>query len=170
MLDLGPLTQKFSESGQKVIVRAVEESKRREHNFLSVEHIFYALTEAESEMLTKALQSNGVNEQMVTSLLEQELSKSHEYASHKSLFITNPTCDLFTRAMERARAHGRQETDSFDLFIALFDDPVGTPAKILRRLGADPDRFANFASSLFLSQSSDFICCPVRAKSQFIRT
>ena len=142
MLTLGPVTDKFSESAQKVLSHAIKEARRREHNFLSVEHIFYALGEVESPLLTKVLQSNGVDPQMIASLLEQELNKSHPHASPRKMQITDPTRELFTCALKRACAHGRQAIDSFDLFVALFANPSGTPAEILRRLGADPARFA----------------------------
>ncbi len=144
-----PFIDKFSESGQKAIFRAVEESRRREHNFLSVEHIFYALGEVESPLLTKVLQSNGVDPQMVAPLLEQELNKSYQYAGPKKMYLTDPTRELFTCALKRARKHGRQAIESFDLFVALFANPRGTPADILRRLGADPDRFANLETDDF---------------------
>ncbi len=120
MLSLGPLTDKFSESAQQVLFRALEESRRREHHCLSVEHIFYALGEVESPLLTKVLQSNGADPQMVAPLLEQELSKSYPYATPRKMYITDPTRELFTCALKRARAHGRQAIDSFDLFVALF--------------------------------------------------
>jgi hypothetical protein len=42
MINLGPMTDRFSESGQKVVRRAIEESKQLGHNHLSIEHIFAA--------------------------------------------------------------------------------------------------------------------------------
>ena len=61
MLDLGPLTDKFSESGQKIIYRAIEESRRREHNFLSPEHIFTVFGEVESNLFLESMQSIGAD-------------------------------------------------------------------------------------------------------------
>src|ERR1051325_3122525 len=59
VFDLGSMTDKFSETGQKVIYRAIEESRRRDHNYLSVEHIFTALGEIESQLFGEAMQSVG---------------------------------------------------------------------------------------------------------------
>jgi len=137
VLDLGALTDKFSESGQKVIYRAIEESRRRDHNFLSVEHIFTALGDVEGALFSEAMQSIGVEPQLVSQLLEQELAKSRQYVG-KKMYIADPTRELFNRALKRARQHGRQTIESFDLFVTLFADPLGSPAEILRRLGADP--------------------------------
>ncbi len=137
MIDLGPLTDKFSESGQKVIYRAIEESRRRDHNFLSVEHIFTALGEVEEKLFTETMQAIGIEPKEVINLLEQELAKNRQYIG-KKMAIPDTTRDLFNRALKRARQHGRQTIDSFDLFATIFADPAGAPAEILRRLGADP--------------------------------
>ncbi len=138
MLDLGPLTDKFSESGQKVIYRAIEESRRRDHNFLSVEHIFTALGDVETNLFTEILQSINVDPQLVSQMLEQELAKSRQYVG-KKMYIADTTRELFNRSLKRARGQGRQTIESFDLFATLFADPAGSPAEILRRLGADPN-------------------------------
>ncbi|MBS1810161.1 MAG: ATP-dependent Clp protease ATP-binding subunit [Acidobacteria bacterium] len=137
MLDLGPLTDKFSESGQKIIYRAIEESRRREHNFLSPEHIFTVFGEVENALFIESMQSIGADPQAVKQLLEHELSKSRQYVG-KKMYIPDPTRELFNRSLKRARQHGRQTIDAIDLFVTLFADPTGAPAEILRRLGIDP--------------------------------
>jgi ATP-dependent Clp protease ATP-binding subunit ClpC len=137
VFDLGSMTDKFSETGQKVIYRAIEESRRRDHNYLSVEHIFTALGEIESQLFTEAMQSVGLEPRAVVHLLEQELMKNRQYVG-KKMYITDTARDLFNRSLRRARQHGRQQIESFDLFVSLFSDPAGVPAEILRRLGVNP--------------------------------
>lgn len=137
MFDLGTMTDKFSESGQKVIYRALEESRRRDHNFISVEHIFTALGEVESQLYAESIQEVGLDPQMVSHMLEQELSKSRQYVG-KKIYVADTARDLFNRALKRARQNGRQTIESFDLFVSLFADPAGVPADILRRLGVEP--------------------------------
>jgi ATP-dependent Clp protease ATP-binding subunit ClpC len=136
-MDLGPMTDKFSESGQKVIYRAIEVSKSRDHNFLSVEHIFTALSDVEGALFGEAMQTVGIEPRAVSHLLEQELAKSRQYVG-KKMYIADTTRDLFNRALKRARGQGRQQIESFDLFATLFADSNGVPAEILRRLGVDP--------------------------------
>lgn len=137
MFDLGPMTDKFSESGQKVIYRAIEVSKSRDHNFLSVEHVFTALSDIEGGLFTETMQSVGIDPRAVSHLLDQELTKSRQYVG-KKMYIADTTRDLFNRALKRARAQGRQQIESYDLFATLFTDQNGIPAEILRRLGVDP--------------------------------
>lgn len=131
------MTDKFSESGQKVIYRAIEVSKGRDHNFLSVEHIFTALSEIESSLYQESMLSIGVDSKAVGHLLEQELAKSRQYVG-KKMYIADTTRELFNRALKRARQNSRQQIESYDLFVSLFSDPNGIPAEILRRLGVDP--------------------------------
>jgi ATP-dependent Clp protease ATP-binding subunit ClpC len=137
VFDLGSMTDKFSETGQKVIYRAIEESRRRDHNYLSVEHIFTALGDIENQLFHEAMQSVGLEPRAVVHLLEQELIKNRQYIG-KKMYITDTARDLFNRSLKRARQNGRQQIESFDLFVSLFADPAGVPAEILRRLGVDP--------------------------------
>src|SRR5262245_32935945 len=137
MIQLGSLTDKFSETGQKVVRRAIEVSRSRNHNFLSLFHIFTALTEVDNDLLAEAMRAVGVDTDSVARLLDQELSESPRYAGLK-MAIPEPTRDLFNRALRRARSQGRQQIESYDLLAGLFTDPNAGPAEILRRLGADP--------------------------------
>src|SRR5574341_957389 len=131
------MTDKFSETGQKVVRRAIEVSKSRDHNFLSVVHVFTALGDVESALFIETMQAVGIDPHSVTRLLEHELAKSPQYVG-KKMAIPEPTRDLFNRALRRARSQGRQQIESYDLFATLFTDPNGAPAEILRRLGVDP--------------------------------
>jgi ATP-dependent Clp protease ATP-binding subunit ClpA len=133
------MTDKFSESGQKVIYRAIEVSKNRDHNFLSVVHIFTALSDVENSLFSESMQSIGLDPRAVSHSIDQELAKSHQYVG-KKMYIADTTRELFNRALKRARQNGRQQIESFDLFVTLFSDPNGVPAEILRRHGVEPVR------------------------------
>ncbi|MBO0726094.1 MAG: ATP-dependent Clp protease ATP-binding subunit [Blastocatellia bacterium] len=131
------MTDKFSETGQKVVRRAIEVSKSRDHNFLSEAHLFTALGEIENSLFSETMQAVGIDPHSVTRLLEQELAKSPIHVGRK-MAIPEPTRDLFNRALRRARSQGRQTIESYDLFATLFTNQNGVPAEILRRLGVDP--------------------------------
>jgi ATP-dependent Clp protease ATP-binding subunit ClpA len=131
------MTDKFSETGQKVVRRAIEVSKSRDHNFLSVVHVFTALGDVESALFVETMQAVGIDPPSVTRLLEQELTKGPVHLG-KKMAIPEATRDLFNRALRRARSQGRQQIESYDLFATLFTDLSGVPAEILRRLGVDP--------------------------------
>jgi GNAT superfamily N-acetyltransferase len=137
MINLGSMTDKFSETGQKVTRRAIEVSKSRDHNFLGVTHLFMALAEIEGPLFVETMQAVGIDPNSVIRLLEGELVDSPQYPGRK-MGIPEPTRDLFNRALRRARSQGRQQIESYDLFATLFADPNGAPAELLRRLGFDP--------------------------------
>src|SRR5262245_58567735 len=147
MIEFGSITDKFSESGQKVIRRAIDVSKSRNHNFLGVTHIFMALAELESLLFVETMRTVGVDPNSATRLLEEELAKSPVTVGRK-IAIPEPTRDLFNRALRRIRAQGRQQMESYDLFASLFTDLNGTPAEILRRLGVDPAMATDAISQL----------------------
>jgi hypothetical protein len=137
MIDLGSMTDKFSETGQLVMRRAIDASKSREHNFLGVTHLLMALAELEGPLFGEMMRAAGVEPKSVMLLLEEELAKSPVHVGRK-MAIPEPTRDLLNRALRRARAQGRQQIESYDLFATLFKDPIGAPAELLRRLGVDP--------------------------------
>jgi len=137
MIDLGSMTDKFSETGQMVMRRAIDVSKSRDHNFLGVTHLLMALAELEGPFFVETMRAVGVDPNSVMRLLEEELAKSPVNAGRK-VAIPEPTRDLLNRALKRARAQGRKQIESYDLFAIIFTDPDGAPAELLLRLGVDP--------------------------------
>src|SRR5262245_5086596 len=137
MIDLGSMTDKFSETGRMVMRRAIDASKSRDHNFLGVTHLLMALAELEGPLFIETMRAVGVDPNSVIPLLEEELAKSPVNVGRK-MAIPEPTRDLLNRALKRARAQGRKQIESYDLFAIIFTDPNGAPAELLLRLGIDP--------------------------------
>ncbi len=54
MVDLGSYKDKFGESGQRILEHALSESRQRDQNFVSVEHILQALMHEEPDMFNSA--------------------------------------------------------------------------------------------------------------------
>ena len=102
-MDLGAMTDKFSETGQKVIYRAIEVSKSRDHNFLSVEHIFTALSDVEGALFAEAMQSIGVEPRAVGHLLDQELGKSRQYVGKKMRSLTEEEVAIIQKTIDSWR-------------------------------------------------------------------
>jgi len=137
MMDFGDFADRFSESGQRVMRRAYEESKNREHNFLAPEHIFLALTEVERPLINEIMQSLNLDPQAIRNALDGRLSVQRQFVG-KRMRLHEATRDLLNKAMRRARQHGRQTIDSTDLLVSLFQDEDGETASLLRQFGADP--------------------------------
>ncbi len=50
MADIDAYKDKFSESGQRVLEVALDESRKRDQNYVSTEHILHALANEEAEL------------------------------------------------------------------------------------------------------------------------
>jgi ATP-dependent Clp protease ATP-binding subunit ClpA len=137
MIDLGAYKDKFSESGQRILEHALSESRRRDQNYVSVEHILNALTDEEAELFNATMRDLRLDPHAVRLLIEKRLEMSRQHVG-KGFKIAPDTTDLFKRAMERARAQGRKTIEATDIFTALsqYDSLF---VEVCRNLGATPE-------------------------------
>jgi ATP-dependent Clp protease ATP-binding subunit ClpC len=137
MIDLGAYKDKFSESGQRILESALSESRRRDQNYVSVEHILNALTDEEADLFNATIRDLRLDPHAVKLLIEKRLEMSRQHVG-KGFKIAPDTTDLFKRAMERARAQGRKTIEATDIFTALsqYDSLF---VEVCRNLGATPE-------------------------------
>ena len=55
MADIDAYKDKFSDSGRRVLETALGESKRRDQNYIAIEHILHALTTEEAELFNATM-------------------------------------------------------------------------------------------------------------------
>src|SRR5436853_7846504 len=137
MVDLGAYRDKFGESGQRVLENALGESKRRDQNYIGVEHIIQALASEEPELFNSTIRSLALDPAMVTRAISTRLDNARQHVG-KGFRIAPDTTDLFKRAMERARSRGRKTIEATDIFDVLsnYDSLF---VDVLRSLGANPE-------------------------------
>ncbi|HLL14545.1 MAG TPA: ATP-dependent Clp protease ATP-binding subunit [Pyrinomonadaceae bacterium] len=138
MVDLGTYKDRFAESGQRIFEYAMQESKRRDQNYIAVEHILHAFISEEAELLNSAMRDLSLDPFHIKMQIERRLDNNRFQHVGKGLRIAPETIDLFKRAMERSRAQGRKTIESTDLFMALAQDG-GILSGMLRTLGADSE-------------------------------
>jgi len=138
MVDLGTYKDRFAESGQRIFEYAMQESKRRDQNYIAVEHILHAFITEEAELFNSAMRDLSLDPFHIKMQIEQRLDNNRFQHVGKGLRIAPETIDLFKRAMERSRAQGRKTIESTDLFMALAQDG-GILGGMLRTLGADSE-------------------------------
>src|SRR3989440_983543 len=138
MIDLGAYKDKFSDSGQRILEYALDESRRRDQNYVAVEHILKALADEESELFNGTMRDLAVDPHSVRMVIEKRLEMSRQHVG-KGFRIAPDTTDLFKRSMERARAQGRKTIEATDIFTALSQDERGLLVEVLRGLGATPE-------------------------------
>src|SRR5438477_2731032 len=139
MVDLGTYKDRFGDSGQRIFEYAMQESKRRDQNYIAVEHILDAFIHEEADLFNTTMRDLAVDPAKVRMQIEQRLESSRYQHVGKGLRIAPETIDLFKRAMERARAQGRKTIEATDLFMALAQDENSALMGVLRNLGANPE-------------------------------
>jgi ATP-dependent Clp protease ATP-binding subunit ClpC len=141
MADLGAYKDKFGESGQRILEHAMSESRQRDQNYVSVEHILQALMHEEPDMFNSTMRDLSLDPIVVKIAIDQRLESSRQQHVGKGFRINPDTTDLFKRAMERARTQGRKTIEATDIFEALtnYDSLF---LDVLRNMGASTEAVA----------------------------
>src|SRR3989441_1115119 len=137
MADLEAYRDKFGDSGQRVLQNALTESKRRDQNYIGVEHIIQALASEEPELFNSTIRSLALDPTMVTRAISTRLDNARQHVG-KGFRIAPDTTDLFKRAMERARSRGRKTIEATDIFEVL-SDSGSLFVEVLQNLGVQPE-------------------------------
>src|SRR5215210_6787945 len=135
MIDLEIYTDKIAESGRRLIRKAYDEARSRDHNQLAPEHVLTSIAEVERPFFNEVMQSLNLDPQVVLQALETKLSQ-RDYLG-RGMKISEALRTLLSNALKQAHERGRRLIESPDLFVALFKDVHSFPVELLRRLGAD---------------------------------
>ncbi len=144
MTDLEAYKDKFSESGKRVLENALNESRRRDQNFVSIEHILFALAEEESELFNETMRDLSVDPRSVRLSVEKRLENSRQHIG-KGFRIAPETTELFKRSMDRARSQGRRVIEASDIFYVQASDERSLLNDILHNLGVSHEEVATSA-------------------------
>jgi len=144
MTDLDAYKDKFSDSGRRVLDGAMNESRKRDQNYISIEHILHALADEEAELFNSTMRDLSIDPRTVRLLLEKRLESTRAHTG-KGFRIAPETTDLFKRSMERARSKGRRVIDGSDIFYVVSTDERSLLNDILQNLGVPSDEVAQTA-------------------------
>ncbi len=135
-LDISP--SKIGETAQRIIDRAIEEARRREHALLTNEHIFLAFAQVEWDMFAEVMRDIDLNPHTILQAIEEHLHMMPSFAG-RELRVSPATKLVFKLALHHASRAGRQTVEAADLFSAVFEETQGVPVSILRRHGVEPE-------------------------------
>ncbi|MBI5599430.1 MAG: ATP-dependent Clp protease ATP-binding subunit [Deltaproteobacteria bacterium] len=138
MTELDELREHLTARAQQILDGAVEESKRRQHYYLGVEHIFIAFARVEGKFFHDVMEDLNLDTNHVLNFLNEHLNVSRQYIG-LGLKVPPATKNIFRLARDEAHRWGRDEVDSHDLLMAIFQENHSLPAKIFRSFGLDPD-------------------------------
>jgi ATP-dependent Clp protease ATP-binding subunit ClpC len=144
MADIDAYKDKFSESGQRVLETALGESKKRDQNYVSIEHILHAIAFEEEDLFSSTMRDLAVDPRSVKLLIEKRLDASRQHTG-KGYRIAPETTELFKRAMDRARSQGRRVIDGSDIFYVLSNDERSLLNDVLQNLGVSSEEVAQTA-------------------------
>lgn len=136
MFNLDNYEDKLSESGYRVLTISIEESKRRKHYYLGLEHVLYALTIVDEELLNEIFIDLKVDKRKVLKLLSDFMMSSEQYVG-EGLKIPIQTRNLFKSAYDYAQSSGRSLIDSTDFLMVMFQEPNSVPVKVFKNLNID---------------------------------
>ncbi len=144
MADIDAYKDKFSESGRRVLESALDESKRRDQNYVAIEHILHAVAKEEDELFTSTMRDLAVDPRSVKLLIEKRMANGRQHTG-KGYRIAPETTELFKRAMDRARSQGRRVIEGSDIFYVLSNDERSVLNDVLQNLGVPSDEVAQTA-------------------------
>ena len=129
---------KIGESAQRIVDRAVEESRRRDHAVLANEHIFLAFAQVEWDLFSQVMRDLELNPHGILQALEEHLNTVPAFAG-RDLRVSPAAKLVFKLALHHASRAGRQVIEAPDLFSAIFEESQGIPVSIMRRHGVEPE-------------------------------
>jgi ATP-dependent Clp protease ATP-binding subunit ClpA len=144
MADIDAYKDKFSESGQRVLEVALAESRRRDQNYVAIEHILHALANEEAELFNSTMRDLAVDPRSVKLLIEKRLEAGRQHTG-KGFKIADETTTLFKRSMDRARSQGRRVIEGSDIFYVLSNDERSLLNDVLQNLGVPAEELAQTA-------------------------
>jgi ATP-dependent Clp protease ATP-binding subunit ClpA len=129
---------KLAESAERVVDRALEEARRRDHALLTNEHLCLAFAQVEWDMFGQVMRDLNLNPHEILQALEEHL-RLLPAVPGRDLRVAPSTKLLFKLALLHASRSGRHTIESMDLFSAIFEETQGIPVSIIRRHGIEPE-------------------------------
>jgi ATP-dependent Clp protease ATP-binding subunit ClpC len=129
---------KLAESAERVVDRALDEARRRDHALLTNEHVCLAFAQVEWDTFGQVMRDLELNPHEILQALEEHL-RLLPNAPGRDLRVAPSTKLLFKLALLHASRLGRHSIEATDLFSAIFEETQGIPVSIIRRHGIEPE-------------------------------
>ncbi len=133
---------KLADSAERVVDRALDEARRREHALLTNEHVCLAFAQVEWDMFGQVMRDLNLNPHEILQALEEHL-RVLPSTPGRDLRVAPSTKLLFKLALLHASRSGRHTVEATDLFSAIFEETQGIPVSIIRRHGIEPEALVN---------------------------
>ena len=128
---------RLAESADRVLERALDDARRREHALLTNEHVCLAFAEVEWDLFGSVMQDLQLNPHEILHALEEHM-QALPSAPGRELRVAQSTKLLFKLAILHSTRSGRHTVEASDLFSAIFEETQGIPVSIIRQHGIEP--------------------------------
>src|SRR5919198_1543639 len=129
---------KLAESAERVVDRALDEARRRDHSLLTNEHVCLAFAQVEWDTFGSVMRDLDLNPHEILQALEEHLRRLPSVPG-RDLRVAPSTKLLFKLALLHASRCGRHTIEATDLFSAIFEETQGIPVSIIRSHGIEPE-------------------------------
>ena len=137
MIDLSNYKDYLSDKAHRVLASAIEESQKRQHHYLGVEHIVWGIMEVESSLFSDIADKLNVSPRKVISSLQEYLNTSKQPLAG-GMKVPPSTKTIFKLAWDSAINSGRKVIETTDFLKAIFQEGHNIPVRILRGMGVEP--------------------------------
>ena len=114
--DLEIAPGKIGETAQRIIDRAIEEARRREHALLTNEHLFLAFAQVEWDMFSEIMRDVELNPHAILQAIEEHLQYSPSLPPRTAGVALDK---LEITGLHHGSRAGRQCAESVDVFSAV---------------------------------------------------
>src|SRR5499427_9224494 len=137
--DLDIPVTRLTEATQRVMDRAIDDLRRRDHSLLTSAHLFLAIAQSDWELFADAMSVAAVNPQRVLRGVDEHLRRVSALAAGEPRVC--PTTKLVCKlALYRAGRDARSSVDTADLLLALMEEPRSVLASLLQKANVEPER------------------------------
>ncbi|NIO16759.1 MAG: AAA domain-containing protein [Deltaproteobacteria bacterium] len=137
MMEIAFYRERLTEKAQKMLSSAIEESQKRHHYYLGLEHLFISFSGVEKQLFQDLVKSVGLEPESVIYSLKEYLSISRQYLG-VGMKIPPATKQVFRIAWETTQRNKRNLIEPPDIFLAIFHETHSIPARIFKSYGVDP--------------------------------
>ena len=131
--------ERFSDRARLVVVRAQEEARRLDHDYVGTEHLLLGLIyESVGGMAARALESLGIGLETVRQRVEEVTGRGEQAPSGRILFTPQAKKVLELALLESIQL-GHHYIGTEHILLGLIREGDGVAAQVLSGLGADLD-------------------------------
>jgi len=131
--------ERFTDRARLVVVRAQEEARRLDHDYVGTEHLLLGLIhESAGGMASRALESLGIGLETVRQRVEEVTDRGEQAPSGRILFTPQAKKVLELALLESIQL-GHHYIGTEHILLGLIREGDGVAAQVLSGLGADLD-------------------------------